>query len=47
MLGHRGYRLGPSFPDIFRMQVEAIITAGARLHVSWLVWRMRRGRDAG
>ena len=47
MLGHRGYRLGLSFPDIYRMQVEAIITAGARLHVAWLVWRMRRDRDAG
>ena len=31
MLGHRGCRLGLSFPDIYRMQVEAIITAGALL----------------
>ena len=31
MLGHRGCRLGLSFPAIYRMQVEAIITAGALL----------------
>ena len=31
MLGHRGCRLGLSFPAIYRMQVEAIITAGAKL----------------
>ncbi|MED5405259.1 MAG: pyruvate, phosphate dikinase [Chloroflexota bacterium] len=31
MLGHRGCRLGLSFPTIYRMQVEAIITAGALL----------------
>jgi len=31
MLGHRGCRLGLSYPAIYRMQVEAIITAGARL----------------
>ena len=31
MLGHRGCRLGLSFPYIYRMQVEAIITAGAQL----------------
>ena len=31
MLGHRGCRLGLSFPAIYRMQVEAIITAGAGL----------------
>ncbi|PKB80045.1 MAG: pyruvate, phosphate dikinase, partial [SAR202 cluster bacterium Io17-Chloro-G9] len=31
MLGHRGCRLGLSFPSIYRMQVEAIITAGATL----------------
>ena len=31
MLGHRGCRLGLSFPEIYRMQVEAIITAGAEL----------------
>ncbi len=31
MLGHRGCRLGLSFPEIYRMQVEAIITAGAQL----------------
>ncbi len=31
MLGHRGCRLGLSFPDIYRMQVEAIITAGGQL----------------
>jgi pyruvate,orthophosphate dikinase len=31
MLGHRGCRLGLTFPDIYEMQVEAIITASARL----------------
>jgi len=31
MLGHRGCRLGLSFPAIYQMQVEAIITAAARL----------------
>ena len=31
MLGHRGCRLGLSFPAIYRMQVEAIITASAGL----------------
>ena len=31
MLGHRGCRLGLSFPAIYRMQTEAIITAGAQL----------------
>ena len=31
MLGHRGCRLGLTFPDIYRMQVAAIITAGATL----------------
>ena len=31
MLGHRGCRLGLSFPAIYRMQVEAIITAGTQL----------------
>ena len=31
MLGHRGCRLGLSFPAIYRMQVSAIITAGAEL----------------
>ena len=31
MLGHRGCRLGLSFPEIYRMQVEAIITAAAQL----------------
>ena len=31
MLGHRGCRLGLSFPEIYRMQVEAMITAGAQL----------------
>ena len=31
MLGHRGCRLGLSFPAIYRMQVEAIITAAALL----------------
>ena len=31
MLGHRGCRLGLSFPEIYRMQVEAIITAGGHL----------------
>ena len=31
MLGHRGCRLGLPFPDIYRMQVEAIIAAGAQL----------------
>ena len=31
MLGHRGCRLGLSFPEIYRMQVEAIISAGGEL----------------
>jgi pyruvate,orthophosphate dikinase len=31
MLGHRGCRLGLSFPAIYHMQVEAIITAAAGL----------------
>ena len=31
MLGHRGCRLGITFPAIYEMQVEALITAGARL----------------
>ncbi|PKB77883.1 MAG: pyruvate, phosphate dikinase [SAR202 cluster bacterium Io17-Chloro-G9] len=31
MLGHRGCRLGLSFPSIYQMQVEAIITASAGL----------------
>ena len=31
MLGHRGCRLGLSFPAIYEMQVEAIITASANL----------------
>ncbi|MDA0734906.1 MAG: pyruvate, phosphate dikinase [Chloroflexi bacterium] len=31
MLGHRGCRLGLSFPPIYQMQVEAIITAAAEL----------------
>ena len=31
MLGHRGCRLGVTFPDVYCMQVEAIITASARL----------------
>ena len=31
MLGHRGCRLRLSFPAIYRLQVEAIITAGALL----------------
>jgi pyruvate,orthophosphate dikinase len=31
MLGHRGCRLGLTFPAIYEMQVEAIITAGANL----------------
>jgi pyruvate,orthophosphate dikinase len=31
MLGHRGCRLGLSFPAIYQMQVEAIITASAGL----------------
>ena len=31
MLGHRGCRLGLSFPAIYRMQVDAIITASAQL----------------
>ena len=31
MLGHRGCRLGLTFPAIYEMQVEAIITAGAGL----------------
>ena len=31
MLGHRGCRLGLTFPAIYEMQVEALITASARL----------------
>ena len=31
MLGHRGCRLGLTFPAIYEMQVEAIITASAKL----------------
>ena len=31
MLGHRGCRLGLSFPEIYRMQVTAILTAGGHL----------------
>ena len=31
MLGHRGCRLGITFPAIYEMQVEAIMTASARL----------------
>ncbi len=31
MLGHRGCRLGLSFPAIYQMQVEAIITASTKL----------------
>ena len=31
MLGHRGCRLGLSYPAIYEMQVEAIITAGGNL----------------
>ncbi len=31
MLGHRGCRLGLTFPAIYEMQVEAIITAGVNL----------------
>ena len=31
MLGHRGCRLGITFPAIYEMQVEAVITASARL----------------
>jgi pyruvate,orthophosphate dikinase len=31
MLGHRGCRLGLSYPAIYQMQVEAIITAAANL----------------
>ena len=31
MLGHRGCRLGLTFPAIYEMQIEAIITAGANL----------------
>ena len=31
MLGHRGCRLGLSFPAIYEMQVEAVITASANL----------------
>ncbi len=31
MLGHRGCRLGLSFPAIYQMQVEAIITASVKL----------------
>ena len=31
MLGHRGCRLGITFPDIYRMQVRAIVEAACRL----------------
>jgi pyruvate,orthophosphate dikinase len=31
MLGHRGCRLGLTFPAVYEMQAEAIITASARL----------------
>ena len=31
MLGHRGCRLGLTFPAIYEMQVEAVITSSARL----------------
>ena len=30
MLGHRGCRLGITFPDIYRMQVRAIVEAACR-----------------
>ena len=36
MLGHRGCRLGLSFPAIYRMQVAAIITAAAQLEAEGL-----------
>lgn len=32
MLGHRGDRLAVTFPDIYEMQVQAIMTAVVRLH---------------
>ena len=32
MLGHRGVRLGLSYPEIYEMQVEAIIMAAYNLH---------------
>lgn len=32
MLGHRGDRLAVTFPDIYQMQVRAIMTAVLRLH---------------
>ncbi len=32
MLGHRGCRLGISFPEIYRMQVRAILEAACELH---------------
>lgn len=32
MLGHRGCRLGLSFPEVYRMQVRAICLAEAKLH---------------
>lgn len=31
MLGHRGCRLGITFPDIYRMQIEAIIESACKL----------------
>ena len=31
MLGHRGCRLGITFPDIYKMQVRAILEAGCRM----------------
>ena len=34
MLGHRGVRLGLSYPEIYEMQVEAILKAAHNLHKS-------------
>ena len=31
MLGHRGARLGITFPEIYEMQAKAILEAGAEL----------------
>lgn len=32
MLGHRGCRLAITFPEIYRMQTEAIIESAVTLH---------------
>ena len=32
MLGHRGCRIGISFPEIYEMQIKAILNAGFKVH---------------